>query len=289
MKYTLLLLLFLVSAISMQAQTNPDSLRYRIETNDGNTYVGTIVMQDATTITLRSDQLGVIALPKSNIRSMDLVSGTRGKDGSYWFDNPQSSRYFWQSNGYGVKAGEGYYQNVWVFFNHVTYGITNNFQIGAGIVPLFLFAGASTPVWLNPKFSIPVAKDRFNLGVGAIVGTVLGEESAGFGMLHGTGTVGTRDRNLSLGVGYGYAGGELADVPAISLSGMWRTGEKGYLLTENYFLDAGDETVLILFVGGRRMIKRASLDFGLMVPTQTGEAVFIPWLGIGIPFGKGNM
>jgi hypothetical protein len=287
MKYTLLLFLFLVSAVSIQAQTNPDSLRYRIETNDGNNYIGTIVMQDATTITLRTDQLGVISLPKSNIRSMDLVSGTQGKDGSYWFDNPQSSRYFIQSNGYGVKAGEGYYQNAWIFFNQVNFGITDNFQIGAGLMPLFLFAGAPSPVWLNPKFSIPVAKDRFNLGIGALVGTVIGAETPIFGLLHGTGTVGTRDRNISLGIGFGYADGELTDVPAISLSGMWRTGEKGYLLTENYYINAGGETLLMLFVGGRRMIKRANLDFGVMMPTQTGEAVFIPWLGIGIPFGKG--
>jgi hypothetical protein len=282
----ILLFLFLAIAAYAPAQINPDSIKYRIETFDGNNYVGTIVMQDAATITFRSETLGVIVLQKSNVKRMDIVSGTRSKDGSYWFENPQASRYFWQSNGYGVGAGEGYYQNVWVFFNHVTYGITDHFQIGAGVVPLFLFAGGETPVWLNPKFSIPVAKDRFNLGIGALVGTVLGAGDAGFGMLHGTGTLGTRDRNVSLGIGYGYAGGELADVPAISLSGMWRTGEKGYLLTENYFLDAGDETVLLLFFGGRRMLGRASLDFGAMFPTDVGEAVFIPWLGIGIPFGN---
>lgn len=286
MKYILLLCLCLAFASQAQAQTAQDTMRYRIETVDGNTYVGPILMQDASTITLRTEELGVVVLQKSNVKRMDLVSGKRGKDGNYWFDNPQASRYFWQSNGYGVKAGEGYYQNVWIFFNHVTYGVTDNFQIGAGVVPLFLFAGSPTPVWLNPKFSIPVAKDRFNVGVGALVGTIIGAETPVFGMLHGTGTIGTRDRNLSLGLGYGYAGGEFADVPAISLSGMWRTGQKGYLLTENYFLDAGDDTVLILFFGGRRMLGRANLDFGAMFPANAGEAVFIPWLGIGIPFGR---
>ena len=282
----ILLCLFLFAVSYAHAQVNPDSIKYRIETVDGNNYVGTIVMQDASTITFRSETLGVIVLQKSNVRRMDMVSGTQSKDGTYWFENPQASRYFWQSNGYGVKAGEGYYQNVWILFNHVTYGITDNFQIGAGVVPLFLFAGSSTPVWLNPKFSIPVAKDRFNLGIGALVGTVIGAESPVFGLLHGTGTLGTRDRNISLGIGYGYADGELTEVPAISLSGMWRTGEKGYLLTENYYIHAGDETVLLLFFGGRRMLGRASLDFGAMFPTNAGEAIFIPWLGIGIPFGR---
>ncbi len=64
-------------------------------------------------------------------------------------------------------------------------GVTNYFSIGAGIVPVFLFGGGATPVWITPKFSIPVVKDKFNVGAGALVGTVLGASGTGFGLLYG--------------------------------------------------------------------------------------------------------
>ncbi|HEY3384984.1 MAG TPA: hypothetical protein VGK46_00660, partial [Saprospiraceae bacterium] len=185
------------------------------------------------------------------------------------------------------KKGEGYYQNVWIFFNQVSYGITDNISIGAGIVPLFLFAGASTPVWLTPKLSIPIVKDKFNVGAGALVGTVLGEEDAGFGIAYGTTTFGNRNTNVSLGLGYGYLSGEWADVPTVSLSAMIRTGQRGYLITENYFIGTADEDAILLSFGGRRLIKNSGLDFGLLFPVNTDGSFFaIPWLGITIPFGS---
>jgi hypothetical protein len=62
-----------------------------------------------------------------------------------------------------------------VLFNQGGYGVTNYFSIGAGILPVFLFGGGATPVWITPKFSIPVVIDKFNVGAGALAGTVLGE------------------------------------------------------------------------------------------------------------------
>jgi hypothetical protein len=113
-----------------------------------------------------------------------------------------------------------------VLFNQVSVGITNNFSVGIGMVR-FSFCRAATPVWIAPKLSIPVKKDKFNLGAGALVATVIGEgEGGGFGILYGLATTGSRDNNLSLGLGYGYAGGDWADSPTISLSGMARTGAR---------------------------------------------------------------
>ena len=159
------------------------------------------------------------------------------------------------------------------------------------MVPLFLFAGAATPVWIAPKLSIPVKKDKFNLGAGALLATVLGEGGGGFGILYGLATTGSRDNNLSLGLGYGYAGGDWADSPTISLSGMARTGARGYLVTENYYIDLGGEGYLLLFSAGFRwIIRKAGLDFGFVMPYESSleNLVFIPWLGVTIPFGNRN-
>jgi hypothetical protein len=284
--FLLIVLLFFCFTTHAQISGNKSAL-YRIETIDGNEYVGNIVLDSADIFILKTTSLGEIRIRKADVKRITEVSKSQVKDGELWFDNPQATRYFWQANGYGLKKGEGYYQNVWIFFNQVSYGITDNISIGAGIVPLFLFAGASTPVWLTPKLSIPIVKDKFNVGAGALVGTVLGEEDAGFGIAYGTTTFGNRNTNVSLGLGYGYLSGEWADVPTVSLSAMIRTGQRGYLITENYFIGTADEDAILLSFGGRRLIKNSGLDFGLLFPVNTDGSFFaIPWLGITIPFGS---
>jgi hypothetical protein len=153
---------------------------------------------------------------------------------------------------------------------------------------LFLFAGAPTPVWVIPKVSIPVVKDKFNIGAGALVGYVIGAEEAGFGIVYGTGTIGTRDKNLSLGVGYGWAAGEFTQKPIINLCILIRTSPRSYFMSENYYLYIDESNVVLLSLGGRSVIKRIGLDYGLFVPfsSDLDSFVAIPWLGITVPLGK---
>ncbi len=291
MTISVFLLLSVILPYSGIAQNEPDSILYQIETIDGNEFIGNILEQDSAKIVLETESMGTLNIPKSSIKRISQVLEKQIIDGKYWFENPQSTRYFWSPNGYGLKKGEGYYQNVWVLFNQFAVGVTDFFSLGGGIVPLFLFAGAPTPVWFTPKFSIPVVKEKFNIGAGALIGTVLGEDNAGFGILYGLTTFGSRDKNISIGLGYGYAGGNFANSPMININGMVRTGSKGYFLTENYYIPAGEDFIVLISLGGRRIIKRSGLDFGLFLPfaSDLDQFIAIPWLGITIPFGKGNV
>jgi hypothetical protein len=282
-------ILWLISIqITATAQVR-DSTLYRIQTVDENVFVGIILSQDNEMLELSTALFGVIIIKKINIKSMVVVDAAKLKEGTLWFDNPQSTRYFWQPNGYGLKKGEAYYQNVWVLFNQVSFGMSDYFTIGGGVVPLFLVGADVTPVWINPKFSIPVVENKFNIGAGALVGTLLGQggSDASFGIAYGIATMGNRDSNLSLGLGYGFAAGEMANRPAVTLSGMLRTGPRGYLLTENYIISTDFGTEFLLLVGGRRIIKNAGIDFGLLMPSTSGSGfIGIPWLGITVPFGN---
>jgi len=270
----------------------PRSATYRVELKDGTVLYGKLIAETETEIEIEMEDIGQLTINRDKIKSLIPNVGDTGEvKKSFWFENPQSTRYFWSPNGYGLKAGEGYYQNVWVLFNQFAVGVTDNFSLGGGIVPLFLFAGGSTPVWFTPKFSIPVVKEKFNVGGGALIGTVLGEEESGFGILYGLSTFGSRDKNLSVGLGYGYAGGSFANSPMININGMIRTGAKGYFLTENYYIPTGDDFLILISLGGRRIINRSGLDFGLFIPIASGLDTFIaiPWLGITVPFGKGSL
>ena len=286
----ILALPFFLFLFSTSAFCQQDTTRYRFETKDGNEFIGIILSQDANSIVVKTENLGEITIPKSELLKMTEIRDARIVNGKFWFQNPQSTRYFWQPNAYGLRKGEGYYQNVWVLFNQVAVGVTDNISIGLGTVPLFLFAGTSTPIWITPKFSIPIVKDKVNIGGGALMGTVIGEENTNFGIAYGITTFGSRDRNLSLGIGYGYADGDWANRPTLTLSAMIRTGDRGYLMTENYYIGTGgDDDVYLFFIGGRYLFKKVGLDYGGLIPGNTGGEVFIvPWLGLTIPFGGGN-
>lgn len=278
---------FLKATIGLAQYEKLDQTYYFIQTKDGNEYMGTILSEDGEKLVLLTENLGEITLFLKDIVKRTEIKSGQMINGKYWFENPQASRYFWSPNGYGLKKGEWYYQNVWIFFNQVSTGVTNNFSIGAGIVPLFLFSGASTPVWITPKLSLPVIEDKLNLGAGGLLGAVIGEQNSGFGILYGLSTFGSKDRNMTLGLGWGYVSGEIANRPTITLSGMVRTGARGYFLTENYYIHSGDFTLGLISAGGRRIIKNVGLDFGLAIPLASDMDTFIaiPWLGFTVPFG----
>ncbi len=290
MNIRIILFLMLFSLIKLvNAQNTGDTTLVKIETTDGNEFMGQVVNEDDNKIVIKTEKLGEITIPKTDIKRRETVQVQQIKEGKYWFPNPQSTRYFWSPNGYGLKKGEGYYQNIWVLWNQFSYGVTDYFSVGGGIIPLFLFGGAPTPVFATMKFSIPVEENKVNIAAGAIAGTILGESETGFGIVYGLSTFGSPDANVTFGLGYGFAGGEWAKAPMVNFNGMFRVSSRGYFITENYLLSGGGETILLISLGGRSIIKKAALDYGLVFPVaDIGQFIAIPWLGFTIPFGNIN-
>jgi hypothetical protein len=282
--YLLCISLFLISSPGL-AQVEGDSIAmYRIETMDGNEFVGEILSETTTEVRLKTSNLGEITISQSDIKRRTTVRSQEFVGDEFWPDNLQSTRYFWAPNGYGLKKGEGYYQNVWVFFNQVSYGFTDNFSVGVGLVPTFLLGGTEVPIWLTPKVSFPIIEDKLQLGAGVLAASILGEGES-FGIAYGVATVGDRNKNANLGVGFGYYGNDWGKHPAITFGGMYRISKRGYLITENYIL-AGSAGVASM--GGRVVWPKVALDFGGFAPLgdDVGFLVVLPWLGVSIPFGN---
>jgi hypothetical protein len=261
---------------------------YRIQTRDGNIFTGYIVNEDSVFTFLKTEILGELKIPNAEIKSKSEIIHAKKVDDEYWLPNPQSTRYFWAPNGYGLKKDEAWYQNIWILYNQFSYGFTNNFSCGIGFVPLFLFAGTSTPVWIVPKFSIPVAENKFNIGTGALVGTLIGEDSGVAGLLYGTATAGSPDKNLSFGMAYGFVGSEWSQIPIFNLSGMTRIGPNSYLLIENYIIPIEGEVAGVIWLGGRTIVRNIGIDYSLMIPIgmEIGDFVAAPFLGITIPLNR---
>lgn len=128
---------------------------------------------------LETESLGVNNIAVANIKNVREVGLEELQGGKVWPSNAQATRYFIAPNAYGLRKGEAYYQNGLIFFNQASIGITDNFSMGLGVVPLFLFAGAPTPVWITPKFSVPIKENQLNVGGGALIGTVVGVVDVG--------------------------------------------------------------------------------------------------------------
>lgn len=271
---------------SVHAQeTAPDSAMYRVEMTEGRVLIGHLVSETEAQVVLKTDQLGEVTLKRENVASVTRIDPSRIRNGEYWFENPQSTRYLFAPNALGIPKGHGYYQNTWVLFNNVNYGISNNFSLGAGTVPIFLFGADAVPIWLLPKVSISTPQDNLHVAGGAVLGAVLGEESESVGLLYGSTTVGSRDNNLTLGLGYGYLNGDIADSPVINVSGMTRLGQKSYLITENYISPGFDASVISL--GYRWASRNVAVDFALFRPLEdTDGFIAWPWLGVTLPFGR---
>jgi hypothetical protein len=278
-------------AVSARAQVPADTAQvWRVETHDGNEYIGKILERSGGVLRLQTETLGLLSIQEADIVRVQVVVDRQLVGGEVWADNPQATRYFWGPNGYGLKEGEAYFQNVWILFNQVSVGISDHASLGLGLIPVFLWGAEAAPIWLTPKVSIPLATEKVNLGAGALVGTVLGAGigSEFAGIAYGIATVGSRDRNATFGLGYGFADGEWGRHPAITLSGMIRRGRRHYLLFENYFLSAGGESLAIAMFGGRYVASRLSIDYGGMVPVGSGvdRLLIFPWLAVVVPFGR---
>jgi hypothetical protein len=287
--FIVIILIFFLPQIDTIAQELADSSSlWVIDTEDGNTFMGRILNEDSIQVVLLTDVYGTVLIPTSRIKQKKELKQTDLIEGQHWFSNPHATRYFFGTNGYGLRKGEAYYQNTWILFNQINYGISNHISLGGGMVPLFLFAGAPTPVFITPKLTLPLIKDKLNLGAGVLYAYVLGEEF-GFGITYGTITLGNRDSNLTLGGGWAFADAEWASSPTLTLNGMTRVGRKTYLVTENYYIGLSEDSSFgIISLGGRSVQKKLAVDYGLFFPVgaDIGSFLAIPWLGIAVPFGN---
>lgn len=286
----IIILLLFSSILSSYGQDRADTLQvFSIETKDGNRYYGKIVSQSSDIIVLNTDSYGEIFIKRSDITKISLVPSDQKHIGKFWPINTRADQYFLMSSAYNLKKGEGYYQNNWVLLNKVNYGLTNNFSIGVGIIPLFLFtteAAEYSPLWISPKLTLPIKKEQFNIGVGGLFGNVGLQSDASFGYTYGMATIGNRDENLTIGLGYGFADGEWAELPLISLSFMSRMGKKGYIVSEIFLIPTDGELPILLSLGGRTLTRTIGIDYGLYLlgtPDDIVTATF-PWLGITVPF-----
>ncbi|TNE54638.1 MAG: hypothetical protein EP344_14095 [Bacteroidetes bacterium] len=271
-------------------ETQPDSSTIvYIRTIDGNVFTGTIVGQDSAAVQLQTEHFGRLSIERQVIRAITPLGRIKKTNGKYWFDNPYLNRYLVGPSSYSMPKGTWSYDNGMAFFNQFGYGFTDRFSMSVGFLPFIILDGPF-PVWVAPKFSIPLKRNVLNMSLGAFWGrsfSMYEDERVSFGAAYGQFTLGSPDVNLSAGFGLGSADNNWGEAPIISLSGIARISARFALLTENYFfVDNGDRFSMVSF-GGRFIGRRIGFDLAVVSPVIQDDGIYpIPWIGVHVPFGN---
>lgn len=248
---------------------------YNIELNEGSEIYAKIIDIGQDELTLESATLGKLNVKVYHIRKIESKEFSVDKKGKYWFPNPNATRYFFAPSAMNLEKGSGYYQNVYILLNMFNYGVTDWFSVGAGFEFISTFSSETKPIaFITPKVGFPVG-EKFHLGCG-FIGGFFAEETAG--MFYGLGSYGSTDKNVSVGLGWGFVGGEFQENPFVTLSGMLRVGRKFSFVSENWFLPTEGYYAVISY-GGRFFGPKMSVDIGFL-----NNLDIIEFLPVGIPY-----
>jgi hypothetical protein len=247
LKFWGFVLFLLLSSASLEGQVmvNDTSGVVSIELTDGTRLQGRIIDSTDKELMLKTDGGLEIKVPKELVVKLENVYAPTGKKKVFRFDNPNATRYLFGPSAYNLKKGEGYYQNTYLIVNSVNYGLSPYFSMGGGIEFISTFSslaeGKFEPVFfLTPKAGFQIS-DMAHAGGGIIYLSIPDEDDRiHAGITYGIFTWGSVDHNVTGGIGMGFSNEGVTDLPIFTLSGTTRLSDKAALVTENWFIPAGN-------------------------------------------------
>ena len=275
--------LTLCGALPLGAQDNSptrerlrvvDSSKVQIITiHDGSSLVGRISAVRTDSLDFET-RMGRVTVAIADVREIVETDARKMRGGQYWFPNPNTTRLFFAPTGQMLKKGEGYFADYQLFFPGVAYGLTDNVSIGGG-VSLFPAGLDEQVYYLTPKIGKSFG-ENVHLAAGVLfVGFMGGGSNGTGGVVYGVGTLGDGDGSVTMGLGYGFAGGEIESKPVAMVGGEKRVSRRIALVTENYLLPVSENNVVYSF-GLRFMGERLTTDLAIF--NVSGSNI------IGLPF-----
>ncbi|HJP58530.1 MAG TPA: hypothetical protein VJ865_00970 [Gemmatimonadaceae bacterium] len=248
----------------------PDSAHTQILTLvDGSKIFGRVESVSADSVTFLT-QAGRLQLAIAQIKDVRTVSATDSNAREDWFPNPNATRLFFAPTGQMLKQGEGYFSDYEVFFPGIAYGVTDNLTIGGGF-SLFPAGLEDQVYYFTPKVGISV-NDRVHVATGLLL---VGTPGGTGGIYYGVATFGDGNGSVTVGGGYGFAGGKIESKPVGMIGGERRIAKRLGIVTENYLLPVSDNN--FLYSLGLRFIGE-NITTDLALANVSGSDI------IGIPY-----
>lgn len=274
-----------VQADSTEVQ-QPTRQRWLVETTDGSVLQGIYLGQSEAGLRLMTESAGEVTIPMSKVKSFRILDERNYKDGEYWFENPNATRYLFSPSAFSLRKGEAYYQNTYVVLNSFNYGVTDRFTIGAGFEIISTFSGE--PIFfITPKYTFPIT-EKIRAGAGILyLRSAAFDDFGGLGIGYGIITYGNTDNNATLGLGFGYVDGSFPERPIITVSGMKRVSRKVGLVTENWLVP--DNGLYGIYSYGLRFMgEKITIDLAFLNNSDIAESIFIgiPYVDFVVKFGK---
>ena len=284
MRFFLLVALLLVVLVSPSAaQMTGDSALYQVRLTDGTSIVGRIVSRSPEQIVVVTLTDARFELKPEQIRDVREAHG-RIVNGEFWWTDPNNTRLFFAPTARSVGQGQGYIGTFMVALPFVSYGLTDRITLAGGAPILF---GEIQPLYIAPKIQV-LASENLGVAVGVLSVFSLDGDDESVGVLFAVSTVGTSDRALTGGLGYGYAGDDIANEPVFTLGGETRVARRVKLITENYLVPGGG---IGFFSGGLRVLgERFTTDIGILGGSDGDESFCcFPLINFSYAFGSRRM
>ncbi len=277
----------------------------KMSLKDGSVLVGKLVSQTETEVVINGPTTGKTTIPASQIKSVEQDGGKQLQGSFGRRLNPNPTRYFFAPSAFNLKKGEGYYQNVAIDINMLSYGVTDWFSMGGGIELIYslvsLTSGGFTPLWMiTPKVGFPVGKN-WHLGAGFMGGIYRMQDNlnelpkrvlTGFGITYGLATYGNPDNNITLGVGFPVrTNADNFISPIFVINGMCRLNQKISLISENWIMTGSGLNLsfnAIFGYGIRLNADNVSFDFGFINNKGIAQLIIvgIPYIDFVYKFGE---
>lgn len=284
---------FLLSMVALaqddfyKEQPKPVRRQYAITLQDGTKLIGELIRQDSLETVIKTRTMGQVTVKASQIVASEPVDGNAAATVGYPNRFPQYLNF--TPTAYSAERGRLYYRNSLVFYNQLDYGMTDNWSVGAGV-----FIGPPiTLLSLTTKVSFPVSK-AVRLGVQGQYFTgntfIFNRERFGFSYVQGIASIGTPQRNVTIGLGTILEQGRLGEVTLLTVGIVRKINPTLTFISENRVLVGPDVDVNLFLSGGLRFDRRRhSFDIAATVayfPGLGSRIGLFPYASYQLRIGK---
>lgn len=191
------------------------------------------------------------------VRKTDEVALGLDEDARNWFPNPNRTRLLIGPTARSLKAGKGYFYDLWVFFPGLAYGLTDHIMISGGVS---LIPDADEQMfYILPKYNFSASKN-LDMAINLLIFR-LWDETFYFAL--GGATLGTDNNSLTGALGLAFTDEGVAEHPAAMFGGEYRLGRRASLVGESWFIP-GESNAGALGLGGIRFMgEKMTIDFGV--------------------------
>jgi hypothetical protein len=240
---------------------------------------GTILRTSPDSVTITTPAGIAISLPENKIREL-RQSQMQLQGGNFYRTDPNSTRLLFAPTARGLRQGQGYFADYYIFFPTLAVGLTEFFAVGGG---MSIIPGASSQllyvapkISFSPSRSIAIAGGFLHLGI---------PNQDDVTITYGVATLGSSQAAITAGFGLPVTN---SDDDAIFLfGGEIQTSNSSKIISENWIPTSGDAA---LSLGVRFFGEHLAVDLAFITAKSLIEDIegwpFIPWVDFAVNFGN---